>query len=115
MSFGDYAVQSVDVLSTFNPLFMQASAQLRYTVSGAWFVARGSSTRTGGFDQSRELAAQVTRHSEFSGRDFSVGDRWIADRAVNATKSGNATTWRMVTTNHHLAFVLKQLANLRGT
>lgn len=115
MSFGDYAVQSVDILSTFNPLYMQASAQLRYTISNSWFVARGSSTRTGGFAQSSELAARITQHSEFAGRDFSGGDRWIADRAVNATGTGNATTWRMVATNHHLAFVIRQLANLRGS
>lgn len=114
MSFGDYAVQSVDALSSFNPLYMQTSAQMRYTVSNAWFVVRGSSTRTGGFKQSHELARIITEHNEFSGRDFSAGDAWIADCAALETTSGNATTWRNVTTNHHLVMVLRQLANLRG-
>lgn len=115
MSFGDYAIQSIDAMSTFNPLTMQSAAQLRYTVSNSWYVARGSGTRTGGFDQAHALAAQITRHAEFSGRDFSAGDEWIADCAVHATGTGNATTWRFATTNHHLVFVLRQLANLRGS
>lgn len=115
MSFGDYAIQSIDAMSTFNPLTMQSAAQLRYTVSTSWYVARGSGTRTAGFDQAHTLAAQIVRHSEFAGRDFSAGDNWIADCAVRATGTGNATTWRFATTNHHLVFVLKQLANLRGS
>jgi hypothetical protein len=114
-SFGDYAIQSTDVLSTFNPLFMQVSAQLRYTISNAWFVARGSSTRTQGFEQAHDLATQIVSHGEFAGRTFSSGDAWIADCASRTSGTGNATTWRTVTTNHHLTLVAAQLANLRGS
>lgn len=114
-SYGDYGVQSVDALTSYNPLTMQTSAQLRYTVSNSWFVARGSSTRKSGFDQVYALARQIVNHSEFAGRDFSTGDLWIANCAVRATGTGNATTWRTATTNHHLAFVLSQLAILRGS
>lgn len=114
LSFGDYVVQSVDVLSTFNPLYMQVAAQFRYTISTSWFVVRGSSTKTGGFAQAHKLAATILGHPEFSGRDFSAGDRWIEDCANRATSSGNAQTWRTATTSHHLELVANQLATLRG-
>jgi hypothetical protein len=114
MSFGDYAVQSVDSLSTFNPLYMQTAAQMRYAISNAWFVARGTSTRSGGFKQAHDLAKKITEHAEFSGREFSSGDEWIAKCAAKESTSGNATTWRTATTNHHLVMVVRQLANLRG-
>lgn len=114
-SFGDYAIQSVDSLSTYNPLFMQTSAQLRYTIHTSWFVVRGRSTKSdAGFAQAHSLAAQIVGHSEYSGASFSAGDQWIFDCATRSVKSGNATTWRQATTNHHLVFVLRQLANLRG-
>lgn len=115
MSFGDYGVQSLDALTSYNPLTMQTSAQLRYTVSNSWFVARGSSTRRSGFHQVHALAKQIVAHPEFAGRDFSKGDTWIANCAVQATSTGNATTWRTATTNHHIVFVLSQLATLRGS
>jgi hypothetical protein len=114
ITFGDYAIQSIDSLSTFNPKTMQSAAQFRYTTANDWLIARGRGTRTGGFTQAHRLAAMVVNHEDFSGRDFSAGDEWIANCAAGATGPGNPTSWRQAGTSHHLTFVVSQLATLRG-
>lgn len=113
-SFGDYAVQHPNPLSDFNPLFMDSSAQLRYTIAREWFVARGRGVRRAGNEQIRELAAQVVTHAQYSGPEYSWGDEWLDDCAANRVSAGNQGVWRKVTTSHHLTFVARQVSNLVG-
>lgn len=113
-SFGDYAVQHPDPLSNFDPRFMDSSAQLRYTIAASWFVVRGRGVKNTGLAQIHDLAAQVVSHPEYSGPEFSWGDRWLRDCAARACGAGNQGLWRKVTTNHHLTFVAGQLATLLG-
>lgn len=113
-SFGDYAVQHPDPRSDFNPLFMDSAAQLRYTISQAWFVARGRGVRKVGHDQIRGLAQQVCAHPEYASASFSWGDDWLYQCANGTCRPGAQGVWRKVTTNHHLTFVVSQLANLVG-
>lgn len=113
-SFGDYGVQHPDPQSDFNPLFMDSSAQLRYTIDQAWFVARGQGVKKAGNEQIRGLAQQVCAQAEYSGPAFSWGDQWLNDCATNVCGPGAQGVWRKVTTNHHLSFVVNQLANLVG-
>jgi Beta protein len=110
-SFGDYGVQNPDPLSDFNPLFMDSSAQLRYTVSQDWYVARGEGVKKAGNEQIRGLAQQVISHSEYAGSSSSWGDRWLDDCANSRCSPGSQSVWRKVTTNHHLTFVVDQLAS----
>ena len=113
--FGDYGVQHPDPMSDFDPRFMQSSAQLRYTESQDWFVARGRGLRVAGVEQVRALAVQVTAQPTFSGRGFSWGDDWLADCAAGAGTPGNQMVWRKVATSHHLTYVTRQIANLLGS
>src|SRR5207237_8227395 len=55
-SFGDYVVQHPNPQSDFNPLFMDSSAQLRYTVGQNWFVVRGRGVKKASNEQMRGLA-----------------------------------------------------------
>jgi hypothetical protein len=117
-SFGDYGVQNPDPISDFDPRFMDSSAQLRYTTLNTWFVVRGRGMRAdgGGAEQIRGLAAKVVSDPAiYSGRDFSWGDRWLWDCVHNAGSAGGQGVWRKVTTNHHLTFIVGQLANLHGS
>lgn len=114
-TFGDYCVQHPDPLSAFDPRFMQSSAQLRYTIRNSWFVARGRGIRSAGSAQIRGLARQVVNHTEFAGAAFSAGDQWIASCADGTSSPGNQLVWRKATTNHHLTFVVNQIASLLGT
>lgn len=113
-SFGDYAVQHPNPLSDFNPLFMDSSAQLRYTIAREWFVARGRGVRRAGNEQIRDLATQVVNHAQYSGPEFSWGDRWLSDCAANRCPAGNQGVWRKVATNHHLTYVARQVSNRVG-
>jgi hypothetical protein len=113
-SFGDYAVQHPNPLSDFNPLYMDSSAQLRYTILREWFIARGRGVRRVGNVQIRDLARQVVNHSQYSGSGYSWGDKWLDDCANNLVSAGNQGVWRKVTTNHHLTFVARQVATRVG-
>jgi hypothetical protein len=113
-TFGDYCVQHPDPMSDFNPLYMDSSAQLRYTIGRSWFVARGQGMKVAGPPQIHVLAEQVVNHAEFAGAAFSWGDGWLSTCAARACKPGNQGVWRKVTTNHHLAFVVSQIASLPG-
>ena len=113
-SFGDYGVQHPNPLSDFNPLYMDSSAQLRYTIPNSWFVARGRGVKRIGNEQIRGLAQQVVDHPGYSGADFSWGDRWLHECASELCGPGAQSVWRKVTTNHHLTFVVRQLASHFG-
>lgn len=117
-SFGDYVVQNPDPISNFDPRFMDSSAQLRYTTSNSWFVVRGRGMKAddGGAEQIRTLAEKIVSDPiVYSGRDFSWGDRWLWDCVHNAGAPGGQGVWRKVTTNHHLTFVVGQLASPHGS
>lgn len=114
--YGDYCVQSPNPMSDFDPRYMQSSAQLRYTATGSWYIARGRSVKATGTGQIHDLAQLIVKEpSVFSGGTFSWGDRWLADCAAHKQGPGSQAVWRKVTTNHHLTFVVDQLANLHGT
>jgi len=113
-SFGDYGVQHPDPLSGFDPRYMDSSAQLRYTTAANWFVVRGRGVKKTGLAQIRDLASQVVAHPEYPGPCFSWGDRWLDECARHTCKAGNQGLWRKVTTNHHLTYVVGQLATLLG-
>jgi hypothetical protein len=114
-TFGDYIVQHPDPVSGYDPRYMDTSAQLRYTIATAWFVARGAGLKRNGRSQIHSLAEQVTSHKQFSGRGSSWGDNWLADCADRECDSGGQGLWRQVTTNHHLTYVVRQIATLVGS
>ena len=109
-TFGDYAIANL-LYSEINPRIMQMSANIRYTTTNEWLIFRGRSIKVHGWGQVRNLAHQITSHLNYSGATFSWGDQYIADCAANNGGTGNAETWRRVGTNHHIEFIIKQIAN----
>jgi hypothetical protein len=110
--FGDYAIAH-PLPKELDPRIMQMSASIRYTTPDDWLVVKGRNVRQYGFDQYFELCKTLIGRPEYSGRDFSWGDRYIDDCANGMLGPGNATTWRKVGTNHHLTLVTRELAKLR--
>jgi hypothetical protein len=107
-SYGDYGVESPGFFD-YAP-YMVPSAAIRYTATDDWLIVRGTSVRGGaGFAQFRGLAQTLAARSEFSGRNFSWGDRFIDDCAGGGGP-GNLTTWRKVGMNHHIELVATQVA-----
>ena len=110
-SFGDYAISSA-VPFEFEP-YMDVSAKIRYTTDQDWLVIKGRSSKRNGFEQYRELSRQLIERREYCGPNYSQGDKYIDDCAHHHTRGpGNSTTWVQVGVNHHLTFVLRQLASL---
>ncbi len=109
--YSDYAIQ--------HPIFYgqipgtNASASVRYTDDTQWEVSRGEGLRNkkgAGHKQYPALAQIIIGQNFFKGENFSAGDKYIAERAADNTKTGNPTTWLKAGLNHHLTLITKQLA-----
>jgi hypothetical protein len=125
-TYGDYAINH-PVLAEINPRLMLMSPNIRYTDSVNYVVAKGQAQprkkkkptpeETAARDllapnvQYPKLAAKLKEHSAWKGKKFSWGDEFI-DKCSRKECVGNATDWRAVGTCHHIALVVKQLANL---
>lgn len=94
-----------------DPRMMRMSASIRYTTALGWLVVKGRNVRQFGFEQYFELASLLASRPEYSGPGFSWGDGYIAQCAAGTSGPGNATTWRKVSTNHHVSLVVDQLSN----
>jgi len=109
--FGDYAIAHPD-LPTVAPQVMRAAASIRYTADDSWVIARGHDVMTdryGGFSQYHSLSQGLVEHDDFQGASFSWGDARIVACASGGSP-GSLTTWRQVGTNHHITYVVSQLA-----
>ncbi len=113
-TFGDYAISHPEP-SEVEPRVMRPSASIRYTAEEAWLVLKGQNLRDNGFAQFHQVCRDLIRRPEYSGGDFSWGDRYIYDCASQRTGPGNLTTWRKVGTSHHVAFAVRQLATHYGS
>jgi Beta protein len=108
--FGDYGI-SHPTPAELDPRTMRMSASIRYTTDDSWLVLKGRNVRQFGFDQYFALAKELVALPDYSGENFSWGDRFVALCARGAAGPGNATTWRKVGTNHHLTLVARRLAS----
>jgi len=115
-SFSDYTIQhplyTPTKIQIINP-----SASIRYTLEDNWLVIRGEGLRNpkgAGFKQYPALASLLTKQKEFKGGDFSFGDKYIAEKAIdiNTKNTGNPKTWLQAGINHHMTLVATQIAKL---
>lgn len=109
--FGDYGISNPEPFEG-DPRFINMSANIRYTAADKFIIFKGLITRKYGSAQYHQLANQVVRHPEYSGRNFSAGDLYINDVAQNNDGPGNATSWRKAGTNHHLTYVTNELSTV---
>jgi hypothetical protein len=105
--FGDYAVA--------HPLFNMGTPfapppQLRYTAASEWLVLKGGRNDPRGNTQFFDICETVRQLPEFSGAGLGAADARIADPRTHGP--GNGSTWRQVSTTHHLDLVVSRLANL---
>jgi len=115
--FGDYAIQH-PTQKEIDQRVVGPSASIRYTTEEQWLVFRGRGVRTpksGGLAQYKKLSAEVVAHAEYSGKEFSWGDRYIYNCARGAAPTGNMSLWRSVGTNHHITYVSHQVSTALGT
>jgi Beta protein len=109
--YSDYGIAH-PIPRELDPRTMRMSANIRYTAQEDWLIVKGRNVRQYGFEQYFELCRTLVRRQEYSGRDFSWGDNYIAECAAGNLGPGNATTWRKVGTNHHITIAVRSLAEL---
>jgi hypothetical protein len=102
LSFGDYGV----VHAHFVPpnKGVRVPPRIRYTTSNEHAFYRGALN-----SEYSDLCGLVTSSSDFSGPNFSDGDRTIALCAQRLDGPGNASSWVASDTSHHLEFVSRQV------
>jgi hypothetical protein len=112
-SYGDYTIQHP--IFSEPPPMANFSASIRYTTVEDWVIMRGEGVRNDGgpgYAQWPANAELLCGRQEFCGADFSDGDRYIRERSILNVKTGNAETWLRAGINHHLTFVVRQIANV---
>lgn len=67
-----------------------------------------------GYAQWPANALLLSERAEFCGANFCYGDGYIAERSLQPDKTGNPETWLRAGINHHMTFVVRQIANLFG-
>ncbi len=103
--FGDYTTLSpthVEIDWTLVSRVM--SPKCVYALAESWFVVRGGpfSSHADGYGQYYDLAAEIVALEEFSGSEYSFGDKYIYDRAVKIGSSGSPASWITACVNHHI-------------
>ncbi len=105
--FGDYAVAHPSL--SLGPAFAPPP-QLRYTVADHWLVLKGRRNHPLGHLQFHDICRSIAAHAEFAGTPVGAADRRIAGGSREGP--GNGTTWRQVSTTHHLDYVTLRLTTL---
>lgn len=91
---------------------MSPNFKIKYTVFDDYLYIKGIQIKKGGLDllNVRELATILIECSDFSGENYSWGDKNIFDIAVGKlVNSGNLTTWVSYSMNHHITFITRQI------
>jgi hypothetical protein len=116
-SFSDYTIQYPiynDSVQFFHP-----TASIKYTLENEWLIMKGQRQK---FEQYLANAELLVRDNQkFYGKDFSFGDKYIAEkanhfavyiknRAIKGT--GSTETWLKAGINHHFVLVAHQVASL---
>lgn len=109
--FGDYGIAAIS-FAQGDMRFMRGAPNIRYTIDDAWVIARAKGTKKGSNQAYPGLCGLVTGSGAYLGSGFSAGSEYIANCQSGDAKRGNATTWKWVATNHHIAKVLDDLARL---
>lgn len=115
-TFSDCAIQHPKGIEGFDPITMQVSASVRYTLTDDWLLIKGESTRrTPPSTQFPDLARKIVYgqlNSHFAGAQHCTGCSCVKNSADGAKKLGSAEAWRRIGTIHHMTCVIEQLKAL---
>lgn len=106
--FGDYGVRGPH--SNEGIRSPNTNGKIRHTIEKEYFVARGQSlSKPPKGEQMWELAQRIIDSGHYLGDQFSWGDSEIL-RCSQKKFKGNAGQWIAIDTNHHLAYVVAEVA-----
>ncbi len=106
--FGDYGVRGPH--SNEGIISPNTNGKIRHTIENEYFVARGQSlSKPPKGEQMWQLAQKIIDSGYYLGEQFSWGDSEIF-RCSKKKFKGNAGQWIAIDTNHHLAYVVAEIA-----
>lgn len=110
--FSDYGVIHPDFSDQGGIANM--NAKIRYTNRGRirYFRGHGLLKPVKDFEQYHSLARRVQDGDGYCGSEFSYGDRYISEVARRSVKPGTPGTWVLADMNHHIEYVVSQMATL---
>jgi hypothetical protein len=115
-TFSDCAIQHPLGVEGFDPKTMQVSASIRYTLSDAWLLIKGQSTRfVRPGTQFPDLATRLVYghlRGHFLGAIHCEGCNSMKAAADGAFGIGSAEAWRRLGTIHHISMVMDGLGSL---
>jgi len=93
------------------------SASIRYTADEYWVIMRGEGVLNDGGPGASQWPANallLCEQPEYKccGDIFSYGDKYIKEKSGKYDKPGSARTWLQAGINHHMTFVVRQIATL---
>lgn len=112
-AFGDYTIQHVYFKEPV--AFANFSASVRYTLNDHVMVMRGEGVQNPdgpGYAQWNGWAKYLLSLPDYFGRDFSAGDAYAAERALNGASTGTAQSWLQAAFSHHLTVASWQVRGL---
>lgn len=108
--FSDYALEFP---SQYKPVKVPPVAHIRYSNETDYWIFKGPSTKKpNGFEAIIPVARRLIDSGHFYGKTYSPGNRFLAGLVLDGAKTGNASTWRWASTDHHISLVLNQLSVL---
>jgi len=116
-TFGDYTILHPHL--TTLPYFPNVSASIRYTHDNYWVIMRGEGLRNEdgpGWRQYPAQASLLCDRDEYCGADFSAGDNYLHELSQQIGSSkGTPEALIQVGVNHHITYVVGQLADMFAT
>ena len=114
-NYSDYTIQHASYSNRKGRFHYSAS--IRYTAENCWVIMRGEDVFRPdgpGFEQWPAQAILLCDLPEYCKEAFSKGDMYIKKMSLQGKQTGNMVTWLTAGINHHMTFVVRQLASLRG-
>ncbi|SOF01741.1 Beta protein [Burkholderia sp. OK233] len=114
--FADYTILPPSVVELDWRLISRVmTPKALYTLGDSWLIVRGSafSSHPDGYAQYYGIAGEIVALDEYSGEGYSVGDDYIAGRALRVGKPGSPGSWITACVNHHMVMTARAHSTAR--
>lgn len=114
--FADYTILPPSVVELDWRLISRVmTPKALYTLGDSWLIVRGSafSSHPDGYAQYFDIAGEIVALDEYAGESYSVGDEYIAGRALRMGKPGSPGSWITACANHHMVMTARAHAATR--
>lgn len=115
-TFGDYGIVAPNFTDQidYKKMKMSIITKIRYTTDFDWIVVKAENSKTPRLDHYRKLSKKMAGDKLYMGADYSWGDTFVSNCALEKEGSGDLAKWVGVDWNHHITHVVNQLSKKCG-